>query len=167
MSKTKEFYSCPSCGKMRLERGGRLICNQEDCSQYGESTIINKTNMTKKLIEKKETAQYTQEKYEITMPWGILTEYVFTRPNNVYKDLKLVTVARQWRSKDNGYRSYKRYEIIEGDNVVSTCYVRNRYDSEKNVDIIENKQEINLFFLSFRNMVEIKEVKDSLDWAGE
>lgn len=114
---------------------------------------------TKKQISFEDKGKYTQEINEISMPWGIVKEYIFTRSENS-GPISLQTVIRQWRSKENKYRTSKSYQILENGTVTNSIYAKVRYNSVKNEEYLENKQEISIFFDLFKTKKALQAITD-------
>lgn len=102
-----------------------------------------------KLIEERNTSEYTMNVYEIDYKWGKVKSTHFIRPNNVIGDLMLRTVINRWHNTDGKFRSTKQYQIVKDNVIIASLWANIRFDQEKGLEIIENQEAVKNFFYAF------------------
>jgi hypothetical protein len=102
-----------------------------------------------KHVETKETAEYTMQVYEITYPWGVVKSAHFIRPNNIFGNLSIRTVINRWHNAEGKFRSTRQYQIVEDNKIKASLWANIRFDQEKGIEILENKEAVNNFFYMF------------------
>lgn len=114
-----------------------------------------------KFIEERNEAEYTMKVYEITYPWGVVKSAHFTRPKNTFGNLVLRTVINRWHNAEGKFRSTKQYQIVEDNKVKASLWANIRFDQEKGIEILQNKEEVDNFFYMFNLEARLKALESA------